>query len=131
MPKEAISQGFTGTQKGISYVGNHAYANSGLIVVNQNLTTLMSFDTGPAYVTAKFQALTDGVTGDNFELKVNFNGETVLGTEYLSPYENNLTGQAPYELLIPPYTNVTLTLQNIEGTSALNWYANLWGRVYG
>jgi len=119
-----------GTGGSLNYIGNHAYANSGLVVVSNSLTTILSFETGNVYITTKIQVLNDAVTGDNFELKVNFNGETVLGTEYNSPYENNLTGQAPYELLIPPYTTVTLTLENIGGTAAINWYANLWGRTY-
>ena len=67
-----VSASVASTGKGIRYIGNHAYAYSGIVAVDTNLTTLLDFSVDNNYIISKFQPFYDDADqGDNvlFEIK--------------------------------------------------------------
>ena len=60
-----------GTGSGINYVGNHAYAYSGNVAVDNNITTLLQFNTQNNYVMANIQLEYFDASSDNMKFIVN------------------------------------------------------------
>ena len=92
----------TGTGAGLNYIGNHAYAFSGFSSFDNNATTLLQFSTGNEYI--------------QFDL-----------TATSGP---NQVGTLPHDIIIPPYTNVKVTVTNVSNSSTGTAGVILAGRVY-
>ena len=83
MAKEAKSQGFTGTQKGLSYVGNNAYAYSGNILINSAATVaLLEFTTGSEYIEATITGGRNMKSNAETTSQILFNDEIVFSSKY-------------------------------------------------
>jgi hypothetical protein len=128
------SGGTAGTSKGLNYVGKHAWANSGEILVNSNTVTMLNFTTAGEYVVGTFTYGVDqnaSLGGSKLiGFTISFDGIKImqLVTQTSSSYpiidiDNN------YEILIPPFTTVLI---ESETTNAGNvpTYAMIVGRVY-
>ena len=63
-----VSASVASTGPGIRYIGDHAYAYSGVITVNNTTTTLLDFTTGVGYIVAKYQPSVNTDTSDNMFL---------------------------------------------------------------
>ena len=118
-----------GTGSSINYVGNHAYAHSGVVSVNNVENALLKFNTGNQYIRAIIQ-FNGGASGggDNYVYRVKYDSQIVQ--EYVT---NNNTDDAPNQklnLIIPPYTDVECTAQNVTDTSGNDQIVSLSGRVY-
>jgi len=123
-----ISNSFTGPATSLELVGNHCYAYSGPVTTpgSTNLATYLDFTSGNYYAVTKLQLL-DSYTGnaDRF-VEVTFNGATVIkGTIDDSPSKY---GSFPYDLIIPPYTEV-LVKWGINGQTQ-DTTCFLTGRIY-
>jgi len=119
---------------GIRYIGQHCYALSGEIIVNNNTVTMLEFTTGDGYIIASFSYGVDqaaSLVGSRligFTIKLNdikvFQQVTQTTAGYaMIDFDPN------YRILIPAFTNVLI---ESETTNAGNvpTFAMLAGRVY-
>jgi hypothetical protein len=116
-----------GTGTSINYIGNHAYAHSGLITCNTNFTKLLKFTLGNSYVKMKFYPVyfTEG-TGEDCFWQILIDGETIYHTEITSS-----SADTPYqevEFILPAYATIEVQAKAASGTRNLG--AVMSGRVY-
>jgi len=130
MAKEQIGSNatFSGPQKGLTVIGNHCYAMSGSIAINNTATETLNFTTGTEYILGSFQAQYFSDGNDVYQHLLTFNGELVIGFEFNG--SNNADGALPRTILIPPLTHVVATADNTTDSSANNVGAVITGRVY-
>jgi len=125
----AGSGGTAGTGKGLNYIGDHAYAYSGVIQDNGTgaaNATLLDFTTGGTYIVAELNLITDVLINSQRYIDIEFSGESIFkGAWDSSEPMKNL--QPLVGLLIPPYTRVV-----IKWGSSTNQLATLTlvGRAY-
>jgi len=118
---------FTGTQKGLTIIGNHCYAYSGSKATSATPTNFLEFTTGKHYIIAKLQpAYFSSYTG-NISFLIKFNGQDVQYAEVTS--SRDYTPYDEIHLLIPPLTFVEVVLDNLDGGSDLAG-VSITGRVY-
>jgi len=107
------------------------YGYSGKKTVNNNLNNMLEFTNGSEYLKIGIQYFKDSVTSENYEYGVTFNNIEILLGEFTSPLEDNPNIPNPVILIVPPFTNVKITLQNISDSSGRNWCVTLTGSVHG
>tara|TARA_Y100001938_G_C7980504_1_gene374135 strand:+ start:303 stop:704 length:402 start_codon:yes stop_codon:yes gene_type:complete len=117
------------TGNNLNYLGNHVYANSGIINVNNTDTPMLTFTSGAGYIVAKVQ--TNNASGSNDDIKyfIKFNGETIA-TWYFSTAGNHNDPMNPVYVIIPAETKVEIRAQNQQSSSDRENSAILTGRVY-
>ena len=131
MAKKQIAT-FLGPQLGISYLGEHAYAYSGLLDsgASDAQVTFLSFQTGKEYIFGKFQFFyaTDSVQGSDMIYRIKLNDQII--SQYLDIEDIRMAGDPhqPIPMVIPPLTRVTVTIASIAG--AQQQAAMFTGRVY-
>jgi len=123
-----------GTGTGLNYIGNHAYANSGEILINNNTVTMLEFTTGTSYFVGSFSYGVDqNASLGNSKLigfTIKFDSQKVMQVVGQSASTLQFIDFDPnYAILIPPFTNVKI---ESETTNAGNvpTYAMLIGEVY-
>jgi len=117
----------SGTGSGINYVGNHAYAYSGNVSVDDAIKTLLQFNTQNNYVMANIQMEYFDASSDNIKFVVKINDEEVcvgIITSRTDNWYNDL------QVLIPPYSDVVVTGLNNSSSSARGVGVTLTGRNY-
>jgi hypothetical protein len=123
-----------GVGTGLNYIGNHAYANSGEVLVNNNTVTMLEFTTGSSYFVGSFSYGVDqnaSLGGSKLiGFTISLDGQKIMqlvtqtATNYpIIDIDNN------YQLLIPPYTKVKIESETTNSTNVPT-YAMLTGRVY-
>ena len=127
-----VSASIASTGLGIRYIGDFAYAYSGPVAANNTETTLLDFTSGSGVFVGVYcpMYMTGGLQARDYVFLVKLNGETVIERIFTQNYgdENRLLEN---EIIIPPFTEVLLTAQNLTDTEAHNMGAKLTGRVYG
>jgi len=115
----------------IRYIGNWAYAYSGIVDVEDLETDLINATSGNGYIISRIQFhYGPGDTSDDFFYRVRLNGEVVVcygvthTLQYTDP-DNYLN------ILIPPVTEVRLTALRVGGSGTEQHSVTLTGRVYG
>jgi len=112
----------------LNYVGNHAYAYSGIVAISSGSSadhTMLNFTTG-AHVIRGFISWFSEATGTSDEfVAVKLNGVTTVLSRYSHAY--HASADQPLEIIIPPYTNVECLFGNDAGTNAT---LQLTGRVF-
>jgi hypothetical protein len=125
-----VGGSFTGPAEALEIIGDHAYAYSGEILVDQTTPKFFDFTSGNYYFVGEIQFNYYDVVGDDdmrYELK--FNGNLVqsyfVGNAkvYTSP-----DGVMP--IIIPPYTEVEATGYNDSSTNGRKNIASIVGRIY-
>ena len=119
---------FTGTGSGLELVGDHCYAYNNLNADMSSETTMLDCNTGNYYVVAQVNAAIGNASTDDFFVRCKIND-----TEIFVWYQHNSGTTEPdnwTEVVIPPYANFKLTLQNNTGSSARPMYTILTGRIY-
>jgi hypothetical protein len=129
-PQNTASTGLT-----LNYIGDHAYANSGEILVNNNTVEMLNFSTGSFYIVGTFSYGVDqnaSLSGSKLlGFTISFNGEKIMqlvsqttASYPILDFDNN------YEILIPPFTTVLIESETTN-TSNVPTYGVLVGKVYG
>jgi len=117
----------SGTSSNLQYIGDFAYAYSGLVATSATPTNCLDFTTGNSLFVGSFQPFYLGDSSNNIRWDVKFNGEIISGSEVSSSRDNT-----PFEetkLIIPPFTRVEISMDNLnEGTDPAG--AVITGRVY-
>ena len=124
-----VSASVASTGPGIRYIGDHAYAYSGVITVNNTTTTLLDFTTGVGYIVAKYQPSVNTDTSDNMFFKLLLNSVEIQATLI-----GSTTSNSPYEeveILIPPLTRCVINCVNDSTATGRSCSAVFQGRVYG
>ena len=133
MAKKNIAT-FLGPNKGISVVGNHAYAYCVSFAAATSSATVLSFQSpGQRYIVGKFtlnsaiQVDTANITGTFFRIK--FNGEQVA-IAFSGNGANDSPSSAQIDIILPPNTAVLVEAwaDGSAGSSLAN--VQFTGRVY-
>jgi len=124
----------SGTGTSLNYIGNHAYAYSGIIASSGSQSaatdTALQFETSNQYVTCVMSWANNQTSGtaDNYVL-IKMDGIIMFSFRAKEGGDSNHTNPKNLYLLIPPYTK----FETLVGTSAdpANFTVTLKGRVYG
>jgi len=122
----------SGTGGSVNYIGEHAYANSGLLTINNNETALLDFTTGPQYIVAKiqFNYAVSGSANDDYAYRVKFDSQIIQEYVVTGATSGRDPTDNPLFCIIPPYTRIECTAQNVTDTSSNVQVVVLTGRVY-
>ena len=132
MAKEKIGSNaiFTGPQQGLSILGNHCYAYSGENSVDNTEAFLLNFQSaGKRYIMAEVTLGSKAQENEDYEFKIYFNGSIVFGSTFGNQGAHYI-GNWPIPIMIPPATEVKMSLQNIADTDNRTWTAHIVGKVY-
>jgi len=131
-PQDTASTGLN-----LNVIGNHAYANSGsIIITNGSDATLLEFTTGSSYLVGTFAFGMNAVgpsTSKYFSYKMYINGELVFENASLSGPSNEMVydaGQIVQDILLPPYANIKFEATTDDGSN-ITCYGLITGRLYG
>jgi hypothetical protein len=119
----------SGTSSSIKYIGDHAYVASGQVEVDNNVATLADFTTGSSYVVGEAMFAMGNAGGDDYEYTVLFDDQVV--DQFIVNGGANAPDRNARPLLMPGYTRVQFTAQNVTDTSAADQSVFFVGRVYG
>ena len=126
-PPVGFTQGATGTGTGLNYIGDHAYAFSGLISCSTSYTPLLDFQTGNQYVIVKFNPVyfTED-TGENCFWEISADGQVIYHTELGGSSVG--TPFVEVEILLPAFSRIQVKAKGLSDSRDLG--AVLTGRVY-
>ena len=129
-----FANSFTGTAEAIEIIGDHAYAYSGLFSTSTTQFEMFNFTSGSYYTVGRF--VCNGATrislvdvGSISVFNLQLNGTDVLGVK-VDTNDKDSPGQAFMEVVIPPYTEVTLICNCSEDNTAEKVSASYTGRIY-
>jgi len=118
----------SGTSTNINYVGDFVYAYSGSLSIDATESTMLEFTTGSELIIAEFQFTTMERTGDQLFGTLYLDGQAI-STSWSGLSTSNNEPDYPIKVIIPPYTHVRATGDNI--TAAARAFAVLMtGRMY-
>lgn len=123
---------FTGPAEALEIQGDHAYAYSGLYPASQTAVTVLNFKSGNFYLVGKFELhgfIDDDAPGSRTggAAAISFNGAriVILSTvAYRSPMFD------VQDVVIPPYTEVSATIDAESDQADMYGSLNLTGRIY-
>jgi len=121
--------GTAGVGKSLSYVRDHCYAYSGLIGVNNVETTLLEFSTGEASLLINVQYNYAESDGDDIVYRTYLNGEVVQ--QFITDHAKLYGWMNSFvRILIPPYSKVKCSAENLGSSSTRTQICSITGRVY-
>jgi len=128
------SGGTAGTGQGLNYVGDFAYAYSGVVGVAPTETTMLDFSTGGSLFVGTVQFLyatqADAAPGDDCFYKLEINGESIL--QYLDTGYSSSNSRSPHDpnpIIIAPFSRLTATGE-MGSSNTINQVCLIVGRVY-
>ena len=123
-----------GVGTSINYIGNHAYGYAGALPASTNAETRLNFSTGALYIVGRITCNgscqpTPADAGELTGWEIKFDGQTiaVLKTETAS---EDMPVTAYNEIIIPPYTNVTVVSQSNGANADRLTSCMITGEVY-
>jgi len=118
-----------GTGSSLNYIGNHCFANSGAVVVENSSgagTVMLDFTAGSAYIVAEIHAFNDQASAYDDYVDILLDGTTICNARYQDA--NELHQDQPIKILIPPYSRFQYKCST-EGSTP-TWTVILTGRIY-
>ena len=137
MAKEKIGSNaiFSGTQLGLSIIGEHCYALSGTFQSVNAAATMLEFSTpSRGYIIGEFQCngsvrIADSDSGDTTAFQISFNG-IVVGLLKTETGQEDSPPSATQTFVIPPSTTVQVvrdgTADNVNNLNTVGFR----GRIY-
>jgi len=117
---------------GLRYVGNFVYAYSQPVSIAATETALIDTTSGSGLIKCNvvFQYATQG--SQDFQYRIYLNNLLIFN-QFLENIagDNKVKFLFAIPLIIPPYTEIKCTAQNITATDIESQACNLTGRVYG
>ena len=107
-----------GTGNLLNYVGQHAYAYSGLVTVDNNITTVLAFNTESAMLDGKFiiNYASNLNHDEDFLWQVKLNNEIIFQTVIEGAKVTEPPQYVP--LIVPPFSKLEFLADNISDTDA-------------
>jgi len=122
---------FSGTQKGLTVLGEHCMAYSGVTAIaNTEVFCLDFFSPGKRYILAQVQIGSKDAENEDYVLKIYLNGIVVFANIFQNQGATYVDIANSIPLMIPPATEVKISLENIADTDSRSWTVHLVGRVY-
>lgn len=124
-----VGGSFTGPAQALDIYGDFGAAYSGRVDVNNTETELIEFTSGNFVLVGHWQgSYYTAAKADDFRWIIYLNGAQIQS--YIA--ESSLRGnpRSQFNLIIPAYTEVKLTSQNVEGSSTEEMMASITGRIY-
>ena len=118
---------FTGPAEALDIYGDFAAAYSGVTATTAGIVNRLQFTTGNYLFVGEIQATYRGDSSNNISYIVSMNGAEVFGFEVTS--SRDYTPHQPVNILIPAYTEFTVSIRNLSGGSDIAG-ATLIGRIY-
>ena len=115
-----------GTSRNINYLGDHAYAHSGAVNVDNNETTLIESAIGGHFIVSEITCNAAADTSVEYMFKIYLDDEQVMGIQ--TENDSNIANR--FKMIIPPFANLKITAQNVTNTSTNEECAIVTGRVY-
>lgn len=129
-----FANSFTGSAEALEIYGEHAAGYSGPLSVNTTAVTHFDFTSGNYYFNGDIS--TGGVTlegnvgsGSIIIVNVLFNGSTIFSFKSDSAQED-MPSYVVMPLLIPPYTEVKVTVECDQTSAPHKCDVNIIGRIY-
>ena len=122
---------FAGTGLGLRYIGkDHVYAYSGTLGATDTETDLLNTVSGSGYILGSVQFNQEEAGSNDYKYRIRLNdiiiqSYIVTGSIGASEADNIIP------VLIPPFTHLRCTAQNLTGGSGYSQIVSLTGRVYG
>jgi hypothetical protein len=115
----------------LNYVGDWVYAYSGEIAVASSggEVTLLEDVSGAGIVVGDYQFFYGVSSTNEFIYRMYFND--VIGMSYMVTNLRESTPDVKIGVIMPPYTRIKLTAQNLSADTGRLQAATLIGRVYG
>jgi len=123
------SQTITGP--GIQYTQDNlrCFAYSGEVAVANIELNLLDFETKSEYISAEVQLGSRAAENEDYEFRIYFNELVIFSATFGNQSQNEI-GSWPIPIIIPPFTTVKMSLDNIADTDSRVWTVHLIGRVY-
>jgi len=117
----------------LNYIGNHAYAFSGAINIDNTTATVLQFQLGSEYIVGQVQLggeiafmTADKVLG----IEILINGVTVINNQFLTVAGGGRTDlMDPIPMLFSPFDNVEVKI-NTNDTNDRKYQCTITGTVY-
>jgi len=118
------------TGLGIRYIGQYCYAYSGEVAVANTELALLEF-TSSGIIVGELQVGSNSAENEDYEMKIYFNDQIIFSNTFHQQGATYVNIASAIPLIIPPYTNVKVTLDNIADTDSRIWTVGITGKVYG
>jgi hypothetical protein len=116
--------------KTLNYIGDHAYAFSGLINVQNTDDTFLLFDTSSEYMVGHFQCYNGSNTAEQIRWDIFFNDILIIQFNQ-EGRGSAFRGQgADQDIVIPPFTQVKVTGLNSGSSVDVNGFVAFTGKIY-
>jgi len=114
----------------IMYLGDYAWCYTGGIGVNATLTTVLETQTASGLIVANMQLTYVTVSAnDQMEWQIYLNDILMAGAKDVSP-THYTEFNFPLKLVLPPFTKIKVTCDNVSQDVSRDMAVLLTGRVY-
>jgi len=130
-----VGGSFTGPAEALEIIGDHAYGYSGLFAGNTSPKTGFDFTSGNYYFVGTFQ-YNAPVDDDNPSVSncgtanVKFNGTSIALLRAGDDDNNRTEFSVTMDIIIPPYTEVTVIMDSNDTQADRYFSASFVGRIY-
>lgn len=129
--KKGSNAQYLGAGKGLSTIGDHCYAYSGVIEATGSGTYAdhLNFNTGKGYIKARVMVQYGEPASDNLEWQILLNNVVIANSNSQVTSTSN-TMPDFIDLIIPPLTHFVWQITNSSGSSGRDVTCTFTGRVY-
>lgn len=125
-----VGGSFTGAAQALEIIGDHCYGYSGIVASDAtNYVTLLSFTTGNYYSVVQWSSDYSSNSGDNAVYSIKLN-ESEISSYFVNGGVTAPSDRQPFEVVIPPYTEVLVRAKNHQGNETIYFLGRLTGRIY-
>jgi len=120
----------SGIGTSLNFIGDHVYANSGVIACNNLPTTLIESTTGSQYMIIRLDFGTGSVSSRDMKWEISLDGQIVYSYVSSGTNQAGADAQNSIKMIIPGQTNLLITCENETDSNSENQSVVLSGRVY-
>jgi len=121
---------FTGAAEALEIMGDHAYGYSGVLDIDNVETNMLNFKTGNFYFVGTVQFNYAERNGEAYMYRLYLNDSVVQAFADSGGSNSEPTPTNFINVIIPPYTDVKATAQNIVDTASRDQVCSMAGRIY-
>ena len=123
-----FSNSFTGAAEALEIIGDHCYGYSGLLTIDDTETTMLEFTTGNYYSVVRVQFnYPDTDTSNDYRYTTYFAGTVV---QSMTVDYGKINYPKEFYIIIPAYTPVKCTAQNMDTSTGRLQIVSITGRIY-